>query len=186
MTRLADRSFEMVLRNRVRFGVGSIEGLPEIVAAAGGTRVFVVTDPGVQRAGIIDPILDRLAGAGLETRLSSPRSSRTRPLRPSSGERRRCATSASAERSSSPSVAARRWTPRRPSTSGPPTTSPSGSSNTTARTSRPDARSSRSRRPPGPVPRLTASRSSRTKRGAARITSAIPRSCLSRRSWIRA
>ncbi|MFL5674556.1 MAG: iron-containing alcohol dehydrogenase family protein [Chloroflexota bacterium] len=69
MTRLADRSFEMVLRNRVRFGVGSIEVLPEVVAAAGGSRVFIVTDPGVRRAGVIDPILDRLATAGLGTGL---------------------------------------------------------------------------------------------------------------------
>jgi len=65
MTRLADRSFEMVLRNRVRFGVGSISGLLDIVAAAGGSRVFVVTDPGVRRAGVIEPITELLAGAGL-------------------------------------------------------------------------------------------------------------------------
>ena len=65
MTRLADRRFEMVLRNRVLFGVGEIERLPEVVVAAGGSRVFVVTDPGVRRAGIVDPILDRLAAAGL-------------------------------------------------------------------------------------------------------------------------
>jgi len=65
VTRLADRRFEMVLRNRVLFGVGEIERLPEVVVAAGGSRVFVVTDPGVRRAGIVDPILDRLAAAGL-------------------------------------------------------------------------------------------------------------------------
>jgi len=69
MTRLADRSFEMVLRNRVLFGVGSIGGLPEIVATARGSRVFVVTDPGVRRAGVIDPIMELLAGAGLATGL---------------------------------------------------------------------------------------------------------------------
>ncbi len=69
MTHLAERSFEMVLRNRVRFGVGAIEGLPEVVAAAGGSRAFVVTDPGVRRAGVIDPILDRLAAAGIGTGL---------------------------------------------------------------------------------------------------------------------
>jgi alcohol dehydrogenase len=69
VTRLADRSFEMVLRNRVLFGVGAIERLPELVAAAGGSRVFVVTDPGVRGAGIVDPILDRLAAAGFSTGL---------------------------------------------------------------------------------------------------------------------
>ena len=67
MTRLADRSFEMVLRNRVTFGVGAIERLPALVAAAGASRVFVVTDPGVLGAGIVDPVLDRLAATGLAT-----------------------------------------------------------------------------------------------------------------------
>jgi alcohol dehydrogenase len=67
VTRLADRRFEMVLRNRVLFGVGEIERLAESVAAAGGSRAFIVTDPGVRRAGIVDPILDRLAGAGVAT-----------------------------------------------------------------------------------------------------------------------
>jgi alcohol dehydrogenase len=65
VTALADRRFEMVLRNRVLFGVGAVEQLPEVVAAAGGSRAFVVTDPGVRRAGIVDPVLDRLAAAGL-------------------------------------------------------------------------------------------------------------------------
>ena len=67
MGRLADRRFEMTLRNRVLFGVGAIERLPEVVAAAGGSRVFVVTDPGVRAAGIIEPVLDALAAAGLAT-----------------------------------------------------------------------------------------------------------------------
>ena len=67
MTRLSDRTIEMVLRNRVYFGVGAIERLPEVVAAAGGSRVFVVTDPGVQRSGVVDRVLGILAVADLET-----------------------------------------------------------------------------------------------------------------------
>ena len=67
MGTLADRRFEMTLRNRVLFGVGEIERLPEVVAAAGGSRVFVVTDPGVRAAGIVEPVLDALAAAGLAT-----------------------------------------------------------------------------------------------------------------------
>jgi len=54
MTRLAQRRIEMTLRNRVLFGVGEIRRLPEVVAAAGGERVFVVTDPGVVAAGVAD------------------------------------------------------------------------------------------------------------------------------------
>ncbi len=46
MTALADRRFEMTLRNRVVFGVGAIDALPELIAWAGGTRAFIVTDPG--------------------------------------------------------------------------------------------------------------------------------------------
>ncbi|MFL5709419.1 MAG: iron-containing alcohol dehydrogenase family protein [Chloroflexota bacterium] len=69
MTGLAERSFEMILRNRVRFGVGSIEALADVIREIGGTRAFVVTDPGVRRAGVVDPILGRLAGAGIPTRL---------------------------------------------------------------------------------------------------------------------
>jgi alcohol dehydrogenase len=67
MGTLADRRFEMTLRNRVLFGVGEIGRLPEVVAAAGGSRVFVVTDPGVRAAGIVEPVLDALGAAGLST-----------------------------------------------------------------------------------------------------------------------
>lgn len=67
MTRLADRAFEIVLRNRVHFGVGAIERLPEVIGAAGGSRVFVVTDPGVLGSGVVDRVLGVLAAAGLET-----------------------------------------------------------------------------------------------------------------------
>lgn len=69
MTRLADRSIEIVLRNRVYFGVGAIARLPEVVAVAGGSRVFVVTDPGVRGSGVIDRVLEVLATAGLESGL---------------------------------------------------------------------------------------------------------------------
>ncbi len=69
MSGLADRSFEMVLRNRVLFGAGAIERLPEVIAWAGGTRVFVVTDPGVQRSGVIDRVLGVLAADGIEAAL---------------------------------------------------------------------------------------------------------------------
>lgn len=67
MTRLAHRQIEIVLRNRVYFGVGAVARLPELVAAASGSRVFLVTDPGVRRSGVVDRALAVLAGAGLET-----------------------------------------------------------------------------------------------------------------------
>ena len=67
MTRLSDRSIEIVLRNRVSFGVGAIARLPEVVGAAGGSRVFSVTDPGVRASGVIDQALGVLKAAGLAT-----------------------------------------------------------------------------------------------------------------------
>ena len=67
MTALADRQIEIVLRNRVHFGVGAIDRLPEVVATAGGSRVFLVTDPGVRGSGVVDRVLAVLAAAGVET-----------------------------------------------------------------------------------------------------------------------
>lgn len=67
MTALADRRFEMTLRNRVLFGVGSIGALPELVEWAGGSRAFVVTDPGVQRSGVIDTVMGVLQESGVDT-----------------------------------------------------------------------------------------------------------------------
>jgi alcohol dehydrogenase len=67
VSRLADRQIEMVLRNRVVFGVGSIGRLPELVAAAGGSRAFVVTDPGVVAAGVAQRAIDVLSAASIPT-----------------------------------------------------------------------------------------------------------------------
>ena len=65
MTLLAERQIEIILRNRVYFGVGAIERLREVVAAAGGSRVFVVTDPGVVASGVIDRVIGVLAATSL-------------------------------------------------------------------------------------------------------------------------
>jgi len=67
VTALADRQIEVILRNRVYFGVGAITRLPEVVAAAGGSRAFVVTDPGVRASGVVDRVLAVLAGADIDT-----------------------------------------------------------------------------------------------------------------------
>jgi alcohol dehydrogenase len=63
VTGLADRQIEMILRNRVLFGVGAVRRLPELVAAVGGRRVFLVTDPGVVVAGIAADTVDVLSDA---------------------------------------------------------------------------------------------------------------------------
>ena len=60
MTGLADRQLEITLRNQVLFGVGAIARLPEVVAAAGGWRAFIVTDPGVDVAGVLAQVTGAL------------------------------------------------------------------------------------------------------------------------------
>jgi alcohol dehydrogenase len=53
VTGLAERRIEITLRNRVLFGAGEVTRLPEVVSKAGGTRAFIVTDPGIDAAGIL-------------------------------------------------------------------------------------------------------------------------------------
>lgn len=52
--------------SRVEFGVGALQRLPDSVAAVGKTRAFVVTDPGVRAAGLLDRMLAVLTSAGVE------------------------------------------------------------------------------------------------------------------------
>jgi alcohol dehydrogenase len=65
VTGLADRRIEMTLRNRVLFGVGEIDRLPDVIAAAGGSRAFVVTDPGVDVAGVLASVTETIGAGGL-------------------------------------------------------------------------------------------------------------------------
>ncbi|MFL5750931.1 MAG: iron-containing alcohol dehydrogenase family protein [Chloroflexota bacterium] len=58
---------DLLIHDRTRFGAGAVRDLPSLVAEAGGSRAFVVTDPGVVRSGIVDRVVRRLAAAGLET-----------------------------------------------------------------------------------------------------------------------
>jgi alcohol dehydrogenase len=71
VTGLADRQIEITLRNRVLFGAGALRRLPEVVAAAGCTRVFLVTDPGVVVAGLAADALDILGAASIEATMFS-------------------------------------------------------------------------------------------------------------------
>ncbi|MFB8180758.1 iron-containing alcohol dehydrogenase family protein [Streptomyces sp. NPDC055966] len=51
---------------RVEFGPGRIELLPELIAATGHHRAFVVTDPGLRTAGVAGRVLKILSAAGVE------------------------------------------------------------------------------------------------------------------------
>ncbi|MEW6427511.1 MAG: iron-containing alcohol dehydrogenase [Thermodesulfobacteriota bacterium] len=50
---------------RIRFGSGAIASLPELLREAGGSRAFVVVDPGLVRAGIAERITAPLSQAGI-------------------------------------------------------------------------------------------------------------------------
>ncbi len=60
-----DRPREFVIHDRVRFGRGAIDSLSELVRETGSDRVFIVTDPGVRAAGVVDRVLAILAAAGI-------------------------------------------------------------------------------------------------------------------------
>ena len=62
---LADRTLELQLRTSVRFGAGAIESLPELVRQLDGRRAFIVSDPGVQRSGVVDRVREVLEDADL-------------------------------------------------------------------------------------------------------------------------
>lgn len=47
----------------IHFGYGVLAKLPECVRSLGAQRVFLITDPGIQAAGILQTVLDLLAGA---------------------------------------------------------------------------------------------------------------------------
>lgn len=66
MPTLSEFAIDLHLRGSVRFGVGAIASLPELVRQAGGERVFLVTDPGVVRSGVAGQVVDGLRAAGLE------------------------------------------------------------------------------------------------------------------------
>jgi alcohol dehydrogenase class IV len=51
---------------RVVLGPGAIQGVGAEVQALGGSRVLIVTDPGVVEAGLLTPVQDSLEAAGVE------------------------------------------------------------------------------------------------------------------------
>jgi alcohol dehydrogenase class IV len=64
---LATQSFEIAPPGRIEFGAGTVRRLPAALQLLGQDRAFVVTDPGVRAAGILDRVLLILADAHIET-----------------------------------------------------------------------------------------------------------------------
>ena len=64
---LAAQSFAIPPTGRIEFGAGAVRRLPEALRLVGQDRAFVVSDPGVRAAGVLDRVLTVLAEAGIQT-----------------------------------------------------------------------------------------------------------------------
>jgi alcohol dehydrogenase class IV len=58
---LLHRTFTYELPTEIAFGMNVVNELPQWIAKLKGTRVFVISDPGVEQAGILAKVLDPLA-----------------------------------------------------------------------------------------------------------------------------
>jgi len=58
-------TYQVMLPARVVFGVGSLDILGDEAGKVGAGNALIVTDPGVYKAGLIDPVRERLSKAGL-------------------------------------------------------------------------------------------------------------------------
>ncbi len=58
-------SFSINQPTAIRFGVGAVQGLPDLVRSLGGSKVFLVVDPGLVLCGLADQITAPLKAAGL-------------------------------------------------------------------------------------------------------------------------
>src|SRR5450755_257424 len=65
---LNERTIELLLRDRVRFGIGSIGSLPGLVRELGGpnARAFIASDPGVVASGVTATVGAILSHAGVD------------------------------------------------------------------------------------------------------------------------
>jgi alcohol dehydrogenase class IV len=64
-------SFTFNTANSIVFGEGSSERIGELAALRIGQRVLLVTDPGLQKTGLIDQALASLSGAGIDVTIFS-------------------------------------------------------------------------------------------------------------------
>ena len=58
--------FEFTLPTKIIYGCGVLKQLPEEIRAAGGTKILLITDTGITKAGITALITDLLDASGLE------------------------------------------------------------------------------------------------------------------------
>ena len=58
---LGGRSLDLDFNGSLSFGVGAVGGIGALVAGCGGRRAFIVTDPGVRRAGVTDLVRQKIS-----------------------------------------------------------------------------------------------------------------------------
>ena len=57
--------FEFIMPTKIVYGCGVLKQLPEEIRLAGGTRVLVITDPGIVKAGIAGRVTELLRDSGI-------------------------------------------------------------------------------------------------------------------------
>ncbi|MDW7673431.1 MAG: iron-containing alcohol dehydrogenase [Bacillota bacterium] len=62
---LLTRSFSYQLPTEVIYGIGAINDLPLYIKRLKGSHIFLITDPGIKQAGIMDHVVDSLRGADI-------------------------------------------------------------------------------------------------------------------------
>ena len=67
MSAVAHATLDIPLRDRMLYGAGRVSELPHLVRELGGRHAFVVTDPGVARAGIAARVHEVLDAGGITT-----------------------------------------------------------------------------------------------------------------------
>ena len=65
MSAVAHATLDIPLRDRILYGRGRIDALPHLVRELGGRHAFVVTDPGVARAGVAARVREVLEAGGI-------------------------------------------------------------------------------------------------------------------------
>ena len=65
----AGRRLDILVRDRARFGAGTVADLPAILSEVGGGSAFVVTDPGVVGSGVAGRVVDLLRAADVPVEL---------------------------------------------------------------------------------------------------------------------
>ena len=53
--------YQVMLPAKVIFGIGSLDALGDEVSGLGAKKAFIITDPGVFKAGLVEPVQERLS-----------------------------------------------------------------------------------------------------------------------------